>query len=198
MRKFLLLVAVMQFSSVLFAQDEKEFTALLETGVRELQPKGVVYYCDRLPDEMFRKVLNRLTRNHVNGSIESQGGDIQLTGAEMTKIKKELVVNNAVAWPDALLADSRSVPFDSLVRKVESINRYLLDSIIKLPPSTRPYREILKWAFHFSRPVYLRNNELVIYYFQYFRSSSGGQRIYIHQRNNGAWGKRFSIGVGDF
>lgn len=198
MRRFLLLIAVMQFSSLLFAQGEKEFISLLESGVREQQSKGLVYYADRIPDAMFRKMVNNLTRNQVNLLLEQHGEDLQLTSAEMTTIKKGLIANNAVAWPDALLSESKSVPFDSLVKKVESINRTVIDSIIKLPPSTRPYREILKWAFTFSRPVYLRNNELVIYYFQYYRSSSGAQRFFIHQRKNGTWGKPIAIAVGDF
>ena len=198
MRKLLLLLVVIQASSALYAQDDKDFPILIEAVVRKLQSRSLVYYCDRLPEKMYLKLTNRITRSDVNFYIERQGGVIQLTSSEIAQIKKELKAVNAMAWPDSLFADSKSIAFDSLVPKVEAVNRYLIDSIIKLPASTRPYSKILKWSFCFSRPVYLRNNELVIYYFQYYRSSSGSQRFQIHQRKNGVWQDPYIIPMGDW
>ncbi|ULQ51744.1 hypothetical protein [Flavihumibacter fluvii] len=123
-----------------------------------------------------------------NNAKELTGiNDYNLTNSEVRYIRRRMKESVFEILPDSLIPMSIAMDSDSIVNRINAINSLISDSVLRLIPGQRPKTPVLKWAYYFSNPVYLRNNTILFYFFMYFRGSAGGHSYGVRKLTNGQW-----------
>ena len=154
-----------------------------------------LYYADRLPKQIINESIKNLNNKHTAKLIgKIYANEYKVTRTEWKRIRIQLVQAIQDSLPDSLLRDSKSMSVDSIHYTVESHNKSVTDLVVKLPTAERPQAPcILKWAFYFSKPIYIRNQTILFYFFMYYRQSSGSNAFYLSKQVNGRWEKGIFI-----
>jgi hypothetical protein len=197
--KMLAIIACLLSCPILKGQPDSSYLKLIEGRMRALQWCGNLYYADRLPAPSVRRSLEGFNEKRIAFLSKANQKAFNITAAELQKVSSEFLGAIEDRLPDSLFPDWKSVHVDSLHHIVERHNNAVRDSVLKLPTSERPQAYcVFKWAFYFSRPVYIRNGTILFYFFTFYRTSSGSYGIYLSEQVNGRWEKGIFISGADW
>lgn len=183
----------------LFGQNDSAYWALISKKIRGMEPNGIIYYSNRLPKNIVNNSINELRKSTFEDAKALTGiKDYSLTNSEVRYIRRRMKEAVFEILPNSLIPMSIAVESDSIVNQINSLNSIIRDSVLGLIPGQRPKTPVLKWAYYFSNPVYLRNNSMLFYFFMYIRNSSGGHSFGIRRLVNGQWENELYLLGGDW
>lgn len=171
-----------QTLSIVFAQDSTDIL-FIESKLRDIQPDGTIYYSDRPMQDIyqqFKKSIRKKVVNHNNDTLV-------FSSKEIKTISNLLKTNMQTPYDDTLFRNAIKISANEIVTTVETRKQQMLDSLAQLDRSKMPKRQFLPWAFSFSRPIYFRNKEWMLFYFFYYQHSSGQHGLYLYKRTNNSW-----------
>ncbi|MFT3935681.1 MAG: hypothetical protein QM726_18785 [Chitinophagaceae bacterium] len=187
------------FASVSLSAQSTDSTDIkfIEGVIREIQPEGTIYYADN----PVKKTINYIVSCAEGRFKELEKSGVKLSKADIKKLKRKLRKQTDVIYPDSLFQNSKRISWDKVTRVVEDENRKLRESILKLPDSTNKWNYFSKerkWAFSFTKPIYLQSGSILVHYFMYYANSSGERALRIYRKENGNWIFLGGICVGEW
>jgi hypothetical protein len=175
-----------------FAQTDTSYLNYIYERIRDGQSKDTIHYAANLKPFEIKDWAHKLNKKHVIGLAWPDDYDtLSLTRKERKYIQKQLKASLDSSWPDKLFPDSKVVPADSIDKYVRKLNLVVIDST-KSIQSSRERIARLFWAFHFSKPIYLRNKSLLIFYLKRFASAGGEENVKVYRREGNSW-KRWML-----
>ena len=182
MRYALFCLLLIPISAQCFSQDIIDVD-FIQWQARRLQPSGEVYYSD-----YAMKDYSKIFELNKKGTLRCANGDTLLfSKSEMKYLKRELRRGVTKELPDNLFPGSVRKKKDSIISFVETLNRSYMDSLRKEAGPISRHAYVRYWAFSFSRPVYIRNGELMVFYLMYYENSSGAETLAIYRRGLKGW-----------
>lgn len=164
------------------AQDIAELR-YIEERIRKVQPNNVVYYSDYSMQDYSKDCSKQINRVVVG----YKGDTLYLSKAEIRYLKNQLRERVKQEFPDSLFPASRRKSKDSIVQIVEKLNKSFLDSLLSEPSPASRVTYFQYWAFSFSRPVYLRNNNWMVFYFMYYANNGGEHGLAYYRKGVESW-----------
>ena len=133
------------------------------------------------------------TENFKNSSIigydfsKKSKVNIKLSKKENAQLRKELRNFYGVRWRDSLFTNSRMIPADSMWSTISKGIRFAF--------AVNPNADYMSYStvFQFSKPIFLRNRSIAIFYFLRLCSSQCGVEDFsVYKLDNGEY-KRWLI-----
>ncbi len=190
-----LIFAVLSALIVNSQVQDTTYLKLIGDQMRILQPNGILYYSDKLPQKNVERILKDVPLQLKK--LKDKG--IVLTDPERKYIIYSLNKALKSIQKDNLFLKSKRLSIDTLVPVVENINRREIDSIRQTADSLMIFKKNLystRWAFSFSEPIYLRQATILIYYFMYYLNSGGEEAIWVCKKEEQTWKKITVLGGG--
>ncbi len=203
MRLVLSSILFLLTDNCLFAQNEQTDFEPIVAIIRQFQPAGTVYYGDNADKKIYNKLGVLLNKSFFKSQWDTTNENIlKLTAGERKYIQSQLVYSAKLRFPDSLFKDSKRVQKDSLVPFVDGLNRIFLDSISHLPDTIkaiafRDYRLYRYWSFIFTKPIYIRNRTVTVFYFMYYAMNGGAHGADFYRRKVSKWQRWIMVpGIG--
>lgn len=193
MNKNWLLLPLISLTVSSFAQADSTYLSLLHQMIRKVQPFRTIHYAPATM-EIMPKGCEGEIKNEIFPADSTTS--LKLTNRERRYLKQQLKTSQKPHWPDHLFPDSKLIT-DSMESKLRKLNRALYDSIMKLEnkydfgKNGFGYRTY--WGFWFSRPVYLRNKSILIFYFMWYHNSGGENNLLIYRKEGNNYRHRMYI-----
>jgi hypothetical protein len=168
--------------NTIYAQDSTDIS-FIEKQLRIIQPEAILFYSDKPIQDIFLQFKKSIRKRVVN----HQNNTITFSNKEIKQISNALKLNMQTTYEDALFNKSKKVPASEIVSVVESQNQNILDSLAHLDRSKMPKKQILHWAFSFSRPIYFHDKKWMLFYLLYYENSSGQHGLYLYKWTNNDW-----------
>jgi hypothetical protein len=168
--------------NAIYAQDSTDIS-FIEKQLRIIQPEAILFYSDKPIQDIFLQFKKSIRKRVVN----HQNNTITFSNKEIKQISNALKLNMQTTYEDALFNKSKRVPASEIVSVVESQNQNILDSLAHLDRSKMPKKQILHWAFSFSRPIYFHDKKWMLFYLLYYENSSGQHGLYLYKWTNNDW-----------
>ncbi|HIA11202.1 MAG TPA: hypothetical protein EYN69_03905 [Flavobacteriales bacterium] len=178
-----------------FGQSNTEDTILLRDLYKRITPNNLTYIRESAGRESMKK---RLLDKSYRKFIDSTWENLQLTDQEYEYLLDQIELNKDFVWKDSLLANSQYIPKDSIWTYLHNERRKWYE-IYKQNPATENLKRERPWVFQFSRPIYLRDNQLcLLYYVALCGKVSGHYQIAFYKKEEDAWIEWIVIGGGDY
>jgi hypothetical protein len=175
-----------------FAQTDSSYLHFLYENIRDGQSKGTIHYASNLKPFEIKDWSPRLNKKQVTGWVSQDDYDtIILSRKERKYIQQQLKASLDSSWPDQLFPDSKLIPADSIDKYTRRYNLAIARSSVTDQQSAT-YLSRWIWGFRFSRPVYLRNNSLLISYLKRFAMDGGEENVIVYRRDSNSW-KRWML-----
>lgn len=162
---------------------------LIEDAIRSRKKTDTVFYVDS--SIVFWGDFSRFSeKGRVEGFIDKMETKtfMTFTRKELREVDRKMRESPSTYWPDGLFAISARVPFDS----VSSMGNYMATPEFW---KERKYR----WYYHFSQPVFIRNNTVAIFRVsEMIEPSSGYDFFFVYVKENGNWMRRMAIHTGSY
>jgi hypothetical protein len=203
MRSLLCAIFGLLISTSASAQLDPDYLDVIYKRIRTLQPYGTIYYADRPNKEILKNQYNNLTRRRFK-TLEKNIADsvLILTREEQQYLISELKKSISIPLPDNLFRDSKRVLFDSLVTNIDRVNRQIIDSVHNISDTVQYLgarkKNLLHWAFSFTKPIYIRHNTIFLSYFMYYYNSGGSQFFAFYKKRDNKWTRWIYFGGGDW
>lgn len=192
-KHLLLLLAISAIQSQ--AQIDSESCEILLERVRSVQPFDTIHYARTPQQSLLSSSLDYLKNYPRHRKHDS----LKLTRAERIYIYREMKKKSRIDLPADLFPLSRMMKTDSIIGQIETTVWTTFDSIRKesdLLAAEWARLHFHTWAYFFTRPVFIRNNTVCVFYFMYYLLSSGQDGIECYQKRNGKWKRVLTIGGG--
>jgi hypothetical protein len=184
MRQFFVLTCLLN-GAIFFDASSQDTVALkyIESRIREIQPEGEMYYSTLPMQDYYQQFID----GFKDRIISQSGETLTLTKKEMSFLKRELRAILMLEYPDSLFPHSLRMSKESIIAFVDAKNRSAYDSLLNSRDRSKVRHYIRYWAFSFSRPIYIRESQLMIFYFMYFANSGGEHELSFYKKINGSW-----------
>jgi hypothetical protein len=182
MRNAFFLLLLILISPRCLSQDSIDID-FIERQARRLQSSGEIYYSDYAMKD-YSKIFERNFNRRLKGT---NGDTLFFSKSEEKYLRRELRRTMAEKLPDNLFPNSTRKKKDSIVQIVEALNRSHLDSLRKVTDKIPRHAYVRYWAFSFSRPVYIRNGEWMVFYLMYYANSVGAEDMAVYKRGIRDW-----------
>lgn len=186
MKVFILTILFLVNISMLAQDNDKKGIELLDKEARHIQPAGTIFYADKPDKHLFDQVMICL---EVELHKKQMKG-ILLSKVEISQIINQLRMQNSLQLPEDLFKDSRRIRSDNLINVVNSRNQILMDSLRKKSSDiegVKTLSKLYKWAFYFTKPVYIRSSSLAFVYFRYYNHMGGDESVRIYRFRERKW-----------
>jgi hypothetical protein len=182
-----LIIPLLALAGSSFAQTDSGYLNFIYEFIRDGQPKDTIHYASNLKPFEIKAWAHMLNKRHVIGLAWPNDYDtLSLTRQERKYIQKQLKASLDSSWPDKLFPDSKVLPADSIDRYIHRVNRAIIDSIkAQGGQLSNGFRRL--WGFRFSRPIYLRNNTLLISYLKRYAQHGGEDEVKVYRREGNSW-----------
>jgi hypothetical protein len=186
LNKHWLILPLCILSIASFAQTDTSYLNYIYERIRDGQQKGTIHYASNLKPFEIKEWKDKLNKKYVIGLAWPGDYDtLILTRQERKYIQKQLNASLNSSWPHQLFPNSKVVSADSIDNYIRKVNRIVVDST-----TVRIAR--IFWSFHFSKPIYLRNKSLLIFYLKRFAVGSGEEDVDVYRREGNSW-KRWML-----
>ena len=166
-----------------FAQYDPAFLGSLDSAIRELQPKGTIYYSDRYPKEHLQIHIDRLKEKKVS-ELTTVGSDpIMLSRSERKIIIDWL--SDPSRNPKELFPDSKRVSEDSILEILGKQNVYFDSAKNSRMLKKAGTSDDFKWGFYFTKPLLIRNGSIAVFCFMHHFGHAGFEGLYMARVING-------------
>jgi hypothetical protein len=143
--------------------------------------KEKIIYLNQLGISLRNEIIDKLSPDIIDLQLNSKlsiSPKLKLTPTERAYINHELNDMGAFTWPDNLFPNSQSVSTDSLKAIFSNVDDGW--AVFK--------KKYGRELYTFSKPIFFRNNELCIFY---YNESCGGEcgegNLSIYKLENGRW-----------
>ncbi len=204
MRAFYSLITFCFLAINVYAQIDTTHKVILENLVRRAEPKGTVYYCQNVSEDVINKVIRSLKKRKIFGlTRDTKNNFIILTKKEKTGLINSLKNSITSNWKDSLFANSKRIPSDSLEAQI-SVNAKKFEQFANNIANIDSFRRIkgddyyqYYMVFIFSDVFFIRNNSIFLNYLMWFCGGECGLEEYSFIKKKTAIGKDGSIWVGE-
>lgn len=200
MKLFLCLLLFLPGIIILNAQLDTAYKTYIYDQIRQLQPKGTIYYADQ-PVKRLLVVHIRAIKSKIRRPFNISFPDtvFALTAKEKQYVESELRRLYNYQLPDNTFPDSKVIKSDSIISMIDKLNFHIYDSIQNLihlkKISEKNYLRRF-WSFCFTPPIFLRNRTLMIYYFMNYAVNGGQEDFDIYRQKDGKWIKWIHLAGG--
>lgn len=190
------------FSSCLtFGQTVNNDTTVLKVFINQNQDKNIAYIDKTIGWERIQKSLDRW-KNSSDSIKLKQKTSIALTDADYYSILEQIDKYKNFVWGDSLFVNSKRVLLDSMYSYLDNefklnYKKYNSNTLDKDTAAIKNFQKYVPWVFGFSKPIYLREETLCLYYSMAMCGQlCGHDEVSFYKKENGKWTKWFGIGSG--
>jgi len=203
MRAFLILLILLSYTSAVWSQITRADSAFIYDQIRSIQPSGTIYYADKPLKRTIIEGIQKLGKGiFYSPSDLFHEHTIKLTIGERNYIIAELKKGLTLKFPDKLFENSIRLSSDSIGFKVDKMNILRNDSIKKSAEIShlwpKDFRELYKWSFFFTKPIYIRNQSVIFAYFMYYTLNGGEEGLWIYRKKEDKWIRWIAISGGAY
>lgn len=203
MKQFLLLLSFYFVCLPAFCQVDSASLKIMETIFREEQPKGTLFYVDKLNNDFIKLFKDKFRKRKIVGWIKYTVEDsILLSGKEMRYIKSAINKLSSFRWNDSLFPDSKRIPADSMWQHISKRNREFSQMVKTLPAEELRKvkgRDIFSNVFIFYWPVWLRDRSIfILFFYRMCGRECGINDLALYRLENGVYKKWMVIYGGVF
>lgn len=190
------------YSSQLYGQLNSQDTVVIKFAT--MRTEGTVFtYADKsegwtrisekLADRKFRGITKQTKHNTITLSIE-----------ERRYLRQQIEENRGFTWNDSLIANSRRIMSDSVMKIISEQFRIYREkiNIALLNQDTIALNRIVAkkpWVYGFSKPIYLRDDTIcLLYHLAFGDYDSGYDEVSFYKKENNLWTKWIVITQGDY
>jgi len=199
LKKLLLSLILTYLTSYLFGQlDSNSKTFIF--NIIKLQPgSDTITYTDRIKPIVIPslgKILlkDRIPCYDITGHTKTE---FVPSALEMSQIQHAAKYITKIRWDDSLFSNSREISVDSMWSYISNRQKELSFS----SNTSDNINNIVSYCsvFQFSKPIFLRNKTIVIFYFMRLCGSScGEENLSIYRLQNGKYQRWLTIQGADF
>lgn len=165
-------------------------------------------YTDRITNQAYRNAKNSINQQFYDGNNSNKKIAFRFTKKERQYILQQLKHCTNPYWSDSLFSNSKMIKLDSFHQHFRTKNnaRRKIIPLLETPGYSREFRSAMikelgrrDWVFIFSKPIYLRNNSLVVLYLEPRCGwDCGYDELAVYRINKGLWEKWISIFQGAY
>ncbi len=187
-------------TSLSFSQTDTSYYNLIYNQIRTYQKTGTIYYADKPYNEFNKEGFEPLYKNPVVNVFGSKNkASITLSKQEREYILSQLQNFPNEILPDSLLPNSKRIANGSLQKFVRRVNESKYDSLMNLQDTIAAHKflssSLMHSSFFFSKPIYIRNNSILLSCFTWLVGNSWGGRseLCFYRKENNNWVKWITV-----
>jgi len=181
MKLRLLLILALIISHKTYSQ-KNETSNIIENAVKSLNEAGTIIYVDS-SSNFNSTSYTFLSGRKIHGFIDSQKITLKLGNNETLFLKREFKKDSTFKWNPNLFKSSIRTSLDSMEI---TLDKFRLN-------------EKNKRCFLFSRPIFFRNNTLMIFRLsEFFTKRGGNDYMFIFKKIKGYWYQYMKIYSGSW
>ena len=188
-----------------FSQNDASYYNLIYNQIRAYQRTGTVYYADKPYNEFKKEAFGPLYKSPVADAFGAKNkASITLTEKERAYILSQLQNFPNEILPDSLLPNSKRAAIGNIQKIVRQVNESVYDSLMRLHDTTAAYKFLssgfMHSSFFFSKPIYIRNNSVLLAYFSWLVGNRWGGRseLCFYRKENNNWVKWIMVTSRDY
>jgi len=192
-------------TSLSFGQNDSSYYNLIYNQIRNHQRTGTIYYADKPYNEFNKQAFEPLYKNPVVNIFGSKNK----ASITLTKQEREYILSQLQNFPneilsDSLLPNSKRIAIGGIQKFVRKANESIYDSLINLHDTVAAYQflssSFMHSSFFFSKPIYIRNNTIVLSCFTWLVGNSwaGTSELCFYKKENNHWVKWITVTRGDY
>jgi hypothetical protein len=203
MRIFRLLFMIpFLYSCQLYGQLNSQDTIMIKCAT--MRTEGTVFtYADKSVG--WQRIGEKLADRKFRGiTKQTEYNSITLSMKERRYLRQQIEENKGFTWNDSLIANSRRIKSDSVMKIISEQFRIYRDEINNalLNHDTIALNRIVAkkpWVYGFSKPLYLRDDTIcLLYHLAFGDGDSGYDEVSFYKKENNLWTKWIVIGEGEY
>lgn len=184
------------------SQQDSSFIETIDSIVTKFQRGGIRYYADRLYPTMIEPVQMAVANGKIYSIYRNRVDTLVLTQGEKRFLSKELRALESFRWGDQVIRNSKSVDRDSLDQFIGQIWKLTYDSIREVSGQKEldkyVIRNGLNWGFSFSKPIFIRDGSICLFFIMNYFNSSGSSEWAFYRKENAVWKKWLVVSGGEW
>ena len=198
---FLISIHLLNVSAL--CQADSASLKVMEAIFRDEQPKGTLYYVDKLNKDFITLFKDKFRNRKIIGIVEYNVFDsMLLSGKEMRLIKSGINKLYSFRWNDSLFLNSKRIPGGSMWAHISKRNKEFSAMARTLPKDQLHItndRVTYANVFTFSYPIWLRNGSMfILFFYRMCGPECGVNELAVYRLENGVYKKWILIYGGVF
>jgi hypothetical protein len=190
-----ILITLLHLATVLYSQTDSNSQKILTELVRNIQPESMIYYTERVDNNILYKHFDALLKGTIIGTtIRTRDRMLSLSKSEIKYLISQLKRSAKSSWPEFIFTNSRRIQLDSIPNFMEEKRNELADlrkypyKLDSLRKAGKSYFDFFRF-FEFSDVVYLRNKSFFVNYLMWFNGNGGHEELAFYKWESEKWVK---------